>query len=320
MLGLDNLCFHPNKVIRSEGNLAIKRGELGDVLMGTLEGEDMCNTDCSSCYVSNTATSHALDDENADTAITDAAGDENADTATTNAAGNDNADTAITDAAGDENADTATTDADGDENADTATTNTAGNDNADTAITDAAGDDNADTATIDAACNDNVDTAITDAAGDENADTATTDAADDDNAGTGTTGCTLCRLIDKRTLSQRMEKIPLNLLMMIIQILLLLVVLMMIMQILLVQMLLLIIIQILLLLTQYKLGQVLETVTSADGVVHSVKVRYKNYQTGNQNRKGTMYSSGTDTVVTRSVQKLSLIVPVDKNGTHSNDY
>ena len=71
---------------------------------------------------------------------------------------------------------------------------------------------------------------------------------------------------------------------------------------------------------QYKLGQVLETVTSADGVVRSVKVRYKNYQTGNLNRKGPVYSSGTDTVVTRSVQKLVLLVPVEEDLAHQNDY
>ena len=71
---------------------------------------------------------------------------------------------------------------------------------------------------------------------------------------------------------------------------------------------------------QYKLGQIHETITSADGIVRSVKVRYKNYQSGNQNKEKTTYSAGTNIVVTRSVQKLCLIVPVDEECTHHNDY
>ena len=59
---------------------------------------------------------------------------------------------------------------------------------------------------------------------------------------------------------------------------------------------------------QYKLGLITETIPSKDGVIRKVKLSYKNYKV---NEKVTCYSGAPDVIVTRSVQRLSLLVPVE---------
>ena len=61
---------------------------------------------------------------------------------------------------------------------------------------------------------------------------------------------------------------------------------------------------------QYKLGLITETIPSKDGVVRKVKLSYKNYKV---DEKVTCYSGAPGVTVTRSVQRLSLLVPVDSH-------
>ena len=61
---------------------------------------------------------------------------------------------------------------------------------------------------------------------------------------------------------------------------------------------------------QYKLGLITETIPSKDGIIRKVKLSYKNYKV---NEKVTCYSGAPDKIVTRSVQRLCLLVPVDAN-------
>lgn len=65
----------------------------------------------------------------------------------------------------------------------------------------------------------------------------------------------------------------------------------------------------------YKLAKVTEAKPDGDGRVRSVKVMYKNHKSGTTEYLG---SSGIE--VKRSVQRLSLIVPVEEGRTHNNDY
>ena len=65
----------------------------------------------------------------------------------------------------------------------------------------------------------------------------------------------------------------------------------------------------------YKLAKVTEANPDGDGRVRSVKVMYKNHKSGTTEYLG---SSGIE--VKRSVQRLSLIVPVEEGRTHNNDY
>ena len=65
----------------------------------------------------------------------------------------------------------------------------------------------------------------------------------------------------------------------------------------------------------YKLAKVTEANPDGDGRVRSVKVMYKNHKSGTTEYLG---SSGIE--VKRSVQRLSLIVPVEEERTHNNDY
>ena len=65
----------------------------------------------------------------------------------------------------------------------------------------------------------------------------------------------------------------------------------------------------------YKLAKVCEANPDEDGRVRTVKVIYKNYNTGT-----AKYSGSTDIKVSRSVQRLCLIVPVEEDRTHDNNY
>ena len=68
----------------------------------------------------------------------------------------------------------------------------------------------------------------------------------------------------------------------------------------------------------YRVAKVTEASPSDDGKVRSVKVMYTRYK---QEEEGTLqYTGGSSTVVTRSVQKLVLLVPIDELRAHSNDY
>ena len=69
----------------------------------------------------------------------------------------------------------------------------------------------------------------------------------------------------------------------------------------------------------YKLGQIVEAEPDSDGKVRSVKVRYKSYQTGTKKGK-SIYSGASNIIVSRSVQKLCLIVPIEESRAHENDY
>ena len=59
---------------------------------------------------------------------------------------------------------------------------------------------------------------------------------------------------------------------------------------------------------QYKLGLITETIPSKDGVIRKVKLSYKNYKV---DEKVTCYSGAPNVIVTRSIQRLSLLVPID---------
>ena len=61
---------------------------------------------------------------------------------------------------------------------------------------------------------------------------------------------------------------------------------------------------------EYRLARVSEILPSADGLVRRVKVCYKNYKVGETIHE---YAGAPDTVVERSVQTLSLLVPVSKD-------
>jgi hypothetical protein len=59
---------------------------------------------------------------------------------------------------------------------------------------------------------------------------------------------------------------------------------------------------------EYRLGEVKEVIPSKDNKVRQVTVRYKSYKVG---EKAHHYSGARDIVVSRSVQRLALLVPVD---------
>ena len=68
----------------------------------------------------------------------------------------------------------------------------------------------------------------------------------------------------------------------------------------------------------YRVAKVTEATPSDDGKVRSVKVMYKRYK---REEEGTLkYTGGSSTEVTRSVQNLVLLVPIDELKAHSNDY
>ncbi|KAK6191002.1 hypothetical protein SNE40_002752 [Patella caerulea] len=60
--------------------------------------------------------------------------------------------------------------------------------------------------------------------------------------------------------------------------------------------------------SEYRLGLVKDVFPSADGKVRKVSLSYKNYKIGD---KSCDYSGAKDTVITRSVQSLALLVPID---------
>jgi len=59
---------------------------------------------------------------------------------------------------------------------------------------------------------------------------------------------------------------------------------------------------------EYRLGEVKEVIPSKDNKVRQVTVRYKSYKVG---EKAHHYSGARDIVVSRSVHRLALLVPVD---------
>lgn len=67
----------------------------------------------------------------------------------------------------------------------------------------------------------------------------------------------------------------------------------------------------------YKLARVTEATPDKDGKVRSVKVSYKSYTCKSGS---TTYSVSSDITISRSVQRLCLIVPIEEPRTHHNDY
>jgi len=61
--------------------------------------------------------------------------------------------------------------------------------------------------------------------------------------------------------------------------------------------------------TQYFIAQVQEVTPDKDGVVRKVLVRYKNHKVSGHSLK---YTSGTDIIISRSVHRLALIVPIEE--------
>ena len=61
--------------------------------------------------------------------------------------------------------------------------------------------------------------------------------------------------------------------------------------------------------SQYFIAQVKEANPDKDGVVRKVLLRYKNHKVSGHSLK---YTSGTDMTISRSVQRLALIVPVEE--------
>ena len=58
----------------------------------------------------------------------------------------------------------------------------------------------------------------------------------------------------------------------------------------------------------YRLGIIQEVRSSKDGKVRSALVKYKNYKAGERNHE---YTAGEEVVVSRSVHRLALLVPVE---------
>jgi hypothetical protein len=67
----------------------------------------------------------------------------------------------------------------------------------------------------------------------------------------------------------------------------------------------------------YKLARVTEANPDKDGKVRSVKVTYKSYTCKSG---AATYSGSTDITISRSVQRLCLIVPIEEPRIHHNDY
>ena len=67
----------------------------------------------------------------------------------------------------------------------------------------------------------------------------------------------------------------------------------------------------------YKLARVTEAIPDKDGRVRSVKVTYKSYTCKSGS---TTYSVSSDITISRCVQRLCLIVPIEESRTHHNDY
>ena len=59
----------------------------------------------------------------------------------------------------------------------------------------------------------------------------------------------------------------------------------------------------------YKLARVVETIPGPDGKVRKVRLSYKNFKPG---EPLTSYSGAPDTVITRAVQRLALIIPEEE--------
>ena len=59
----------------------------------------------------------------------------------------------------------------------------------------------------------------------------------------------------------------------------------------------------------YRLARVIEATPGEDGKVRKVTLAYKNYKVG---EKVNVYKGCKDTVVTRGVRRLSLVVPVEQ--------
>ena len=59
---------------------------------------------------------------------------------------------------------------------------------------------------------------------------------------------------------------------------------------------------------EYRLAQVVEAFPGSDGQVRKVSLRYKNFK---PDEPTEVYKGATDTVITRAVQKLALIVPLE---------
>ena len=59
---------------------------------------------------------------------------------------------------------------------------------------------------------------------------------------------------------------------------------------------------------KYRLARVHKVFPSADGQVRRVALCYKNYKVQG---KAIEYTGGGDTIITRSVHRLALLVPVD---------
>ena len=69
---------------------------------------------------------------------------------------------------------------------------------------------------------------------------------------------------------------------------------------------------------EYKLAKVTKITSGKDNKVRSAQVMYKRYKVG---ELGTpRYSGSTPIEVSRSVNKLVLVAPVDEPPVHSNDY
>ena len=58
----------------------------------------------------------------------------------------------------------------------------------------------------------------------------------------------------------------------------------------------------------YRLGIIQKVRSSKDGKVRSALVKYKNYKAGERNHE---YTTGEEVVVSRSVHRLALLVPVE---------
>ena len=67
----------------------------------------------------------------------------------------------------------------------------------------------------------------------------------------------------------------------------------------------------------YKLARVTEATPDKDGRVRTAKVTYKSYTCKSGS---TSYSVSSDITISRCVQRLCLIVPIDEARTHHNDY
>ena len=61
---------------------------------------------------------------------------------------------------------------------------------------------------------------------------------------------------------------------------------------------------------EYRLARVVKTTKSKDGIVRRATVAYKNYKVGEDVR---VYKGAKDSTVERSIQNLSLLIPVEES-------